>query len=137
MRWLNAKIHFTHHICLGGRKGGRRGKNKLVGGGFKPLTSELDVPSFLLPDPSLPGRYPGVETPQLHFQVRRPFTRPSLAPGSFVPIFLVSQHCFTEATFLCLSWIWSAAFLGSYSPPLPPFAPFISVPDPSPADVIL
>lgn len=46
MRWLNAKIHFTHHICLGGELGGkgRRGENKLVGEGFKALASELEVP---------------------------------------------------------------------------------------------
>lgn len=61
----------------------------------------------------------------------------SLAPEPFVPIFVVSQLCSTEATFLCLSWICSVAFLGSYSPALPPLASFICVPDPSPADVIL
>lgn len=60
MRWLNAKIHFTHHICLwGGRGAGRRGEDKLVGEGFKPLGWELDVPSLLLLEPSVPGGYTG------------------------------------------------------------------------------
>lgn len=135
MRWLNAKIHFTHHICLwGGRGAGRRGEDKLVGEGFKSLGWDLDV----LSEPSLPGGYTGWAplnfTSKAGARSLQPF---SLAPEPFVPIFVVSQLCSTEATFLCLSWICSVAFLGSYSPALPPFASFICVPDPSPADAIL
>lgn len=59
--------------------------NKLVGEGFKHLASELDVPSLLLLQSSLPGGHPGLETPQLHLEGRRPaLAFPSL-PGLLSP----------------------------------------------------
>lgn len=100
-------------------RGGRRGENKLVGEAFKPLASAArDLPAWW---------HTGLKTPQLHLEARRPFSATlafSLSPGSFVPIFVVSQHYSAESTFLCLSLIFSVAFLGSYSPALPPVCLF-------------
>lgn len=139
MRWLNAKIHFTHHICLwGGRGAGRRGENKLVGEGFKALGWELDVPSLLLSEPSLPGENTGWAPLNFTSKAGARLLQPSpsllslLSPFSWYLSFAPQRRLFPASPGFAL-----VAFLGSYSPALPPFASFIYVPDPSPADVIL
>lgn len=81
MRWLNAKIHFTHHICLGRVLGG----NKLIGEWFKALAPEVDVPSLLLLR-DLPAWWaPGWRPPKLHFEAR--VLQPSPSPRGFCPHF--------------------------------------------------
>lgn len=78
-----------------GRKG-RRGENKLVGEGFKALASELEVPSLLLLETSLPGGHTGLETPPLHLEVRRPFS-PALAFPSLLGLLSPFSWCLSIA----------------------------------------